>query len=304
MAGSPRHIAVVALRRSGTTALWRLLRQDTRYTCYDEPFSHLLHDLPAENAKKTRAEFIALYNRDPQRFREFYAPITRGEEVTGELSVGQARYLEYLLESGPVACDMTRCMGKISALHSVMPEAVLVHLFRHPVAFASSHLQPSDSFDAFGLRSKWNRRTALSRRGRFNGWGMEELASGPHYEATASLLQQVGVDLPPPDAKSPAFQRLLAVWLGAFRLAERDGSQHFGDRFLSLSFEELCESPAAALANIQDLAGVERFEIEASWLKSASRGLQPNSPEWAAGAREVGFDDAEMARFFSGGVAP
>lgn len=298
MVASPKHIAVVALRRSGTTALWNLLRQDRRYTCYDEPFSRLLHDLPAENQKRTRAEFIALYNRDPQRFRDLYAPISRGEEVTREFSEGQVQYLQYLLDSGPVAFDVTRCMGKIRALHEAASDAVLVHLFRHPVAFASSHLQPSDSFDPFGLRKSWNHRTALQRKRRFNGWGMEELTRGIHFDATAALLSEAGVSLPKLASNVPAFHRLLAIWLGAFRLAESEGRECYGDQFMSLSFEELCSEPAVNISQIQDLAGIARLSIDSSWLKPASRGLRPDSEKWAEGARSVGFSADEMARFF------
>lgn len=299
MTGTPRHIAVVALRRSGTTALWRLLRQDTRYTCYDEPFSHLLDDLPADNEKQTRAEYIELYEHDPERFRSLYAPIRRGEEVSRQLTAAQERYLKFLLEGGPVAFDTTRCMGKIPALHSVIPGAVMVHLFRHPIAFASSHLQPSDSFDPLGIRKSWNRRTALTRRGRFNGWGMEELARGPHFAATSALLANVGVRLPTPGERVPAFYRLLAIWLAAYRLAERDGRQSYGERFLSLSFEDFCREPDLWTARIQDLAQVDRTSLDASWLKRASKGLQPGAPQWAEGARWVGFNEEELDRFFS-----
>src|SRR5262245_38182699 len=101
------HIAIVALRRSGTTTLWRLLRQDKRYRCYDEPFSRLLVNLPAENKKRVWAEFIELFNRDPARFRATYAPIPRPEEVTRGLTDRQRAYLEFLTREGPTVFDET-----------------------------------------------------------------------------------------------------------------------------------------------------------------------------------------------------
>ncbi len=299
MTGTPRHIAVLALRRSGTTALWSLFRQDTRFTCFDEPFSQLLKDLPKDNEKRTRAEYIELYERDPERFRSLYAPISRKDEVARQLSQAQERYLRYLLEAGPVVFDTTRCMGKIPALHNVIPDAVMVHLFRHPTAFASSHLQPSDSLDPLGVRKRWNARTALTRRGRFNGWGMGELARGPHFAATSALSADVGVKMPEPTERVPAFYRLLAIWLAAYRLAERDGRQYYGERFLSLSFEDLCYKPDVWIARIQDLAQVGRLSLETSRLKQASKGLQPGAPQWAEGARWVGFNEEELDRFFA-----
>lgn len=302
MVTTPRHIAVVALRRSGTTALWNLLRRDDRYTCFDEPFSHLFHDLPAENAKRTRAEFIGLYNRDPARFRELYAPITRGEEVTRGLTEKQVAYLKHLLEGGPTAFDVTRCMGKIPALHEVAPEGVLVHLYRHPVAFASSHLLPSDSFDPLGLRGRWKRKTALTRSGGFNGWGMEELLRTDWLDRTNELLAEVEVAIPAADKRVPAARRLLGMWLGAFRLAEREGRQLYGERFLSLPFEDFCAAPQDALTAIQELAESEPTKFDTSYLRPASSGLDVENPAWPAMARDAGFDADEMTRFFGAGA--
>lgn len=301
MTTTPRHIAVVALRRSGTTALWKLLRQDDRFACYDEPFSHLLGDLPAGNVKQTRDEFIAKFERDPAKFRALYAPITRREEVTRGLTGEQTEYLRYLLADGPTIFDVTRCMGKIPALHGIIPEAVLVHLFRHPVAFASSHLLPSDRLDVRGLRKRWNRATALDRATRFNGWGMEELLRCEWLDRTNELLGEVGVQLPPKSDKVPAAQRLLAGWLGGFRLAEREGRALYGDRFLSLSFEDVCRDPATTVATIQKLADAPERPLDTSGIRSSSGGIRPDDKRWLELAREAGFTGEECARFFPEG---
>jgi len=295
---TPRHIAVVALRRSGTTTLWRLLRQDRRYRCYDEPFSPLLEDLPAEGKKQVRAEFISLFNRGPAEFRAAYAPIRRHEETTRTLTAAQKSYLRFLAAETPIAFDETRCMGKIAELHDVLPEAVLVHLYRHPAAFATSHLLPSEGHPFWGLRALFNRRTLFDRSFGYNGWGMEDLSRTDCVETTRALLAEVGVPLPPRSERVPAAQRLLALWLGAFRLAEREGPRHFGPRFLSLAFEDLCAEPAARLAEIHALAGIAPSGVDVSGIRPASPGLAGSDPRWRALAVEAGFDPAELARFF------
>lgn len=302
MTSVPRHIAIVALRRSGTTAMWRLLRQDDRFICFDEPFSRLHSQLPEDNKKRTRSELIELYNRDPDHFRQTFAPIHRGEETARGLSQEQRAYLEFLVSGGPAVFDTTRCMAKIPDLKEMLPEAVMVHLFRHPAAFVSSHMLPSDRKDLLGLRSRYNHWSFFSRTGRFNGWGMEELTRTPHADQTAALFAEVGVRLAPPSQTVPAFQRLLAIWLGAYRLAETEGVAEFGDRFLSVSFEDFCARPAAHLGALHDMAGASRRDLDYSWLKPAKPGFAISNPAWSRAALDVGFNRDEMARFFPSGA--
>lgn len=294
----PHHIAIVALRRSGTTTLWRLFRQDRRYRCYDEPFSRLLGDLPAEGTKQVRTEFIELFNRDPAKFRAAYAPILRSQETTREMTPAQKSYLRFLAADMPIVFDETRCMGKIAELRDVLSEAVLVHLHRHPAAFATSHLLPTDGHKFWGLRALVNRRTFFDRSYGYNGWGMEELSRTDHVETTRALLAEVDVALPPRTKRVPAAQRLLTLWLGAYRLAEREGPRHFGARFVSLGFESLCADPAASLAAIYARACVPPCSIDVSGVRPAAPGFAVNDPRWRALAAEAGFDAGELARFF------
>lgn len=298
MSEHPRHIAIVALRRSGTTTVWRLLRQDRRYRCYDEPFSRLLGDLPAEGRKQVRAEFIELFNRNPEEFRAAYAPILRSQETTRAMTSAQKSYLRFLAAEMPIVFDETRCMGKIAELKDVLPEAVLVHLYRHPAAFATSHLQPTDGHKFRGLRALLNRRPFFDRASGYNGWGMEELSRTEHVETTRALLAEVGVALPPRTTRIPAAQRLLALWLGAYRLAEGEGPRHFGTRFVSLAFESLCADPSAGLAAIYAPAGVPPCSIDVSGVRPAAPGFAVDDPRWRSLAAEAGFDAGELARFF------
>jgi hypothetical protein len=291
-----RHIVILALRRSGTTALWRLFRQNAAYSCFDEPFSRLLVKLPRENVKGVRREFIELFNRDPAQFRGIYAPILRGEETAPGMTDSQAAYLRFLLCGGPTVIDVTRCHPKIAELHREMPGAVFVHQYRRPAAFASSHLLPSERADFLGVRSFWDRRVFFTRTRGFNRWGMEELLRKPHAETTRRLLGAEGVKLPPDG--SPAVALLLAHWLGCHRLAEREGPRLFGSRFVSLGFEEFCGNPKKFLNDIYRLAEAEPFETDFSDIRNPGSPFQPEDPRWRSLAAEVGFSREEIEKFF------
>lgn len=296
MSADQRHIIIVALRRSGTTALWRLFRQDAGVTCYDEPFNPKLAELPAEHPKGTRAELIALYRRDPQRFRAAFAPMPRADEVATEFSPAQDDYLRFLTAGGPTVIDTTRCLAKIPALAKVMRGAVLVHLYRHPAAFASSHLLPSQGGNR--LRAAWRRKRFFDRTRGFASWGMEDLLRPPIAARTHALMVEEGIA--PPPASARAVDKLLALWLLAFRRAEREGRAQYGARFLSLSFEDFCTDPQAHLACIRTMAGAGPFDFDVSALHAANPGHSPGDPRWAAAAARAGFAPEELARWFGG----
>lgn len=295
-----RHIVVVALRRSGTTALWRLLRQDPRHTCYDEPLSPLLARLPANNAKGTWDEFIALRARDPGLWAARFAPVPRAEELAPGLTAAQAAYLRFLAAAGPVVIDETRATGKLAGLRAVFGPAVCVHLYRHPVAFASSHMIASQNRRPF--RRQLHRAAFFRRWGYFDHWGMEQFWRPPLAADTRARLAREGVI--PPGPRAPAIHKLLALWLASYRRLEREGPQLFGPRFLSLPFEAFCDAPVAHLDRLYGLAGRRPFAIDAGALHPARPGHRTEDPRWRAGARAVGFDAAELARFFPapGGV--
>ncbi|PYG25488.1 sulfotransferase [Pelagimonas varians] len=291
---SPRNLIILALRRSGTTALWRTLRQDPGQTCYDEPFSMLLRDLSANNHKHTWDEFLALRDRDPAAWAACFAPIPRPEEVTPGLTPDQAAYLRYLCADGPVALDETRMTAKLPAIAQVQPDAVVLHLYRHPAAFVSSHMIASQN--KAPLRQKLHQIGFFLRPSYFDSWGMEQLYRDPILPKTKALMQTAGVIAP--RATAPAIHKLMAMWLASRRTLERDGSALYGERFISLSFEDFCARPQAHLDRIYALADRPPLTFDTSKLHSADPGFRPGDPRWRRAAQAVGFSEAELALFF------
>jgi len=297
-APGPRHIVVLALRRSGTTALWRLLRQDPRHSCYDEPFSPLLHRLPDNNAKGTWDEFIALRARDPDLWSRHFAPVARAGELHEVLTPDQAAYLRFLAADGPVVIDETRATARLPAIRAALGDALFVHLFRHPVAFASSHMIASQNPRA--LRQHLHRTAFFRRPVYFDAWGMEAFWRPALRADTHAWLAAEGVV--PPAVRAPAVHKLLALWLASYRRLERDGGRLGDAQFLSLDFEAFCAAPRRHLDDIYARAGRAPFSFDRAALHPARPGYRAGDPRWRAAAVAVGFTAAELARFFPTGA--
>lgn len=297
MRRDPRHILILGSRRSGTTAFWRLFRQLPAYRALDEPFNPVLRKLPRENVAGTRSELIGLFNADPEAFRRRFSPIAPHEETAPGMSDAQRDYLAWLLSHGPTVVDTTRCLAKVGDLHAVASEAVLVHLFRRPMAFVTSHLVPSGRRGPFGVRAAVRRLSFFLRRSGFNKWGLEDLLAGQHRDQTSRLLHDERVRGPEEGTKAVGL--LLRYWLASFRRIEREGRRRFGRRYFSLAFESFCREPEPHLGEILRAADHGPWPIDLSALRRPGPGHRERHPRWRSLARGAGFTPLEVARFFS-----
>jgi hypothetical protein len=292
----PRHIVILGLRRSGTTAVWRIFRQSEALVAFDEPFNPKLQELPAEHCKQTRKEFIEIYKRDPAAFKKYFAPVHIEQETEPGLTLDQIRYLGFLLDGvGHAVLDVTRCHNKIAALREAIGPSVLIHLFRDPVSWVSSHLIPSDRPDVLSLRRHYDTFRLFGRTSSFNHWGMEALTSGQYRSATRKLLAAQGVDLPKRNA--PAYQLLLAFWLGAFRLAERQGRNVYGEHYVSALLDDICSAPDHFIEIVYSQVGLP-FRKQVSSLRSPPPPPRFDDKRWVQAAQDIGFSDAEITTLF------
>lgn len=296
MRREPRHILIVATRRSGSTPFWRVFRQVPAYTALDEPFNPVLRKLPRENPAGTRRELIELFRTDPEGFGSRFSPIGPQQETAPGMTAEQRGYLDGLLSHGPVVTDTTRCLGKIADLHTVAPEAVLVHLYRRPSAFVTSHLLPSGRRGPIRMREAIRRRSFFVRTSGFNKWGMEDLLAGAHRHNTRRLLRAVRVVIP--EAGSRAVDLLLRYWLGSFRLFEREGRRRYGRRFVSVEFERFCARPRAHVRRILRCAGFEASPVDCSAIRRPGRAYRSEDRRWTTLAAEAGFSAREVEAFF------
>ncbi|MGZ0656215.1 sulfotransferase [Coraliomargarita sp. W4R53] len=270
-----RNIFIVGLRRSGTTIFWETLRQNKSFVSFDEPFNPLLTELPLQNRKRTRDEFIEVFNRDSEAFRTNFAAIPLDEEFAPGLTALQSNYLKWLLGQfdKPAIVDFTRCTFKIEALHQIDPEAVLIHLFREPGAFATSHLIPSRSRKKLPCHTQlmdWYRKTTFfSRTGGFDSYGYENL-----YNLNRGRIFEV-------PSSASALEKLLHIAQISSTTANVVGQRFYQDTFMSLNFEDFTKNPSEALNQLFSLAGAHQFDFDLSGIRLAAERFQTGSPKWS-----------------------
>lgn len=287
-------IFILGLRRSGTTIFWEAFRQDRRLRCYNEPWNPVLRQLPVEIPNRSRREFIEVFQKDPRAFWRNFAPIELLEELQDDFSDRQIAYLRYLIDPFDSICiDETRCHFRLAALQQIVPDATVVHLFRSPAAFATSHLIPTGSGGrrANRLLTASGRVGFFTREGRYNSLGLEELI-GRHPESLFGLrLREIGLD-PAAIYALPAAGRLLAFWRLAHETLERDGPRLFGSRFVSVSFERFCREPREVVQQVYAAAGSQPPELDLTRVKPAKRAHRPDDARWRRLFEQVGLADS------------
>ena len=290
------NICIVGLRRSGTTIFWRTFRQDERLLCFDEPFNPRLYRLLEVNPKSTWDEFIAL-ERSEADFGRRYAPLQPGQEAEPGLDDAQSGYLSWLLDRGrPVLADFVRLTYKLDALRQVTPNAVVVHLHRDPASFASSHLLPSGGgWRRALLELGWRRWSFWRRRGDFNRWQLEEVIGRDPSSAFGRRFAEEGYDAARLYAL-PAVARLLAYWCLSYEVAERTGRSQFGDRFVSVRFEDFCRDPRPVVNRIYETADLETPDLTLDHLRPASGPFRPEDERWNRWLKVLGMDHVALER--------
>ena len=246
---------IVGLRRSGTTAFWQWFRADSRWRCFDEPFSEQLLRLPQDHEKTVWREFIDLHHQDPARFWDHYAPLHRAEELRDDLTDRQTRYLEWLLgQHDRVIVDTTRCHLKLRHLAEHTSADSVVHLHRSRRGFVTSHLLPNRSDPIGRMRKEVRKRSFFTRVNDYDGWGMQMLIGSGPGSPLSVLLDEVGYRSPLL-YDLPAAGRLMVLWDFFCRQAEESAKRHFPNRVASVRFEDFTASPGTVASQIAETLG-------------------------------------------------
>ena len=275
-------IIIVGLRRSGTTAFWECFRKDNQLCCYDEPFNPNLVELPRENCKGTRKEFISLYENNPVLFKKLYCPVYPHDETRPSFNEHQIEYFKWLLfqrqKGEAVVVDCVRINFKLEDLYRSFPNSVLVHLHRQPIAWISSHMFPSGkgTWRKY-LANIYRRMTVWHRKGFYNNWQYQEIIEREIKQGADWRAAQINAGIL---EKFPAVTRLAYFWKWAFRETEEKGRTLWGDKFISVSFEKFCTQPVPVMDKVYKTAGIEKSGIDYSHLKSANQGFIPYSVKW------------------------
>ena len=302
-------ILIVGLRRSGTTAIWQAFHSDKRITCFNEPFNPQIMNIskPDFSGGEFYQEYTDYIQKDSVKFWDSYAPIDNIYELKTGLSEQQKDYLKYLAgDHEHVLFEMTRGNYKLADLNDLFPGAILVHLYRPAASFVSSVMLPNYSKTKFSngweaiegyrrIRSKLvkiiRKITFWSRKYSGNMWGFDSLIGSSVTDAFASVLdlhQMNGDEF----YRLPAVARLLGYWKVSFEKAEEDGRRLFGDRFISLNFNDFSNNPAENLKNIYAAAGIKYVNRELDWIHKPHGAYQASHKKWVEYADILGLDRA------------
>jgi hypothetical protein len=286
-------LLISGLRRSGTTALWELMRSSPDLVAFDEPFHPGLWTGVYDNHKRTWTELTALWREGPQDLVHGVAPIRPLDELDPDLAPAQAAYLRALLaRDRPVVIDVVRGWNKLPALAEAAPSVHLVLLVRSPVPWVLSHLIPSGGTGwRFALGTAWRRFSALRRRGDFDNWQYETILRAAldrrHPVFDEPCLSPEALD------RAPAHVRLIALWWATNRHAYRMLDRHVAaDRFDLLLAEDFMTDPAGVSERLLARAGLRAGGLACSMVRPPRRDPLQSHPAWARAFARLGLPDS------------
>mgnify|MGYP003148361362 CR=1 FL=1 len=276
-------IFICTLRRSGSTVFWKTFRENTGFTCYDEPFNPGLSALPKEHKKQVLGEYINLIKKDAQLFWKKYCSISPVEENKAQLSIEQKDYLKFLLDSAEdVVIDTTRCWNKLSSLKEVLEPYphVFIHLYRDPIAFTSSHLFPSE-IKGWRLNKKF-KKEFWTKGNDYNYWKMEDvLGKTPGSAFESMVMQNLNLNLSSEQFyRAPAHVKLRLFSHIANAKMNEEGKNLFANQFMSIGFESFCKHPDLFFNLLNELTNIQSKEMNLTQIKQASEGYKSKDPRW------------------------
>jgi len=300
-------ILIAGLRRSGTSAMWRAFQFDKRIKCFNEPFNPQIMNLsnPNFSGREFYQEYTDYIRKDRVKFWASYAPIADIYEIRKGLSGQQKDYLNYLAgDNEHVLFEMTRVHYKVADLRNLFPGALFIHLYRPAASFVSSVMLPNrgerissnrevmEVYRSFRAKiAKIIRRRVFWRSKYCRNMGFDSLIGSSVTDAFSIFLNrhQINADL---FYKLPAVARLLGYWKISFDEVEKDGTRLFGDRFISLNFNNFCNAPEGVLKNIYAAAGITYVNRDLDWVHKPHGAYQSSHKKWIEYADIVGLNRA------------
>jgi len=290
------HIVIVALRRSGTTITWETFRQDKRFICFNEPFNPELSKITEKGNININyhKEFCDLYERDKNVFWEKYRSIYGIYEIQDGLSNEHEEYIRYLNNSSENTLSVfTRSNFKIKELKRIIPNSILIHLYRPPMCFATSIMLPSSgnlkrikSKSSYiknllksVIRNKIVEATFWNRQNSYNAWDYDSIIGSSPNSCFGDRLKQWGYD-PEEIYQLPAIGKLMAFWMVNYLTVEKEGRKYFGNKFISINFNDFCRQPDEILSSIYNTAGLEKPNFDVSRIHKPNIPYKQDSREW------------------------
>lgn len=289
---SPSPLIVQGAFRSGTTALFRVLRHDPGLQCYYEPLHPNLLD-HVEEADKANATHpkSSLYRefRDVPNLRQSFCSSFAGaarQVQWGKTPVALRQYLRRLIQAAPYPSmlQFNRAFWMVPCLGRLFPQAVFVHMVRDPRSVVWSRLTtacggrarlslpwigkclPLSSGNLLHVFSKYARFSAYNMH-RYFAMGREivERQKGAIFQRLKPIFQRV-------DSAAP-YVKALALWAANVHICHHQAHHWFGSRYVTIRYEDFCQSHGAIL---REIYGPLERPIPKDVLRSAETTIRSN----------------------------
>jgi len=177
----------------------------------------------------------------------------------------------------------------------------VIHLVRRARSFATSHLRSSWSKKTTWprrcvrfLRNEYNKKVFWERRDLPPGLRRDDVIGKSPFSKFGLMLDDAGYDARR-IMNSPAVVRLLAYWHYHYHFLEQHGPREFGERFMTLRYEDFASKPETTMQSLYRWLGMEQPEgVSYSDVHPPKPPYCEHDPRWKEAARIAGFSEEEL----------
>ena len=263
-------LIVQGVFRSGTTMLFRALRNDPRLRCYYEPLHPNLLDhvweATADRPDHAKSPLYAEYTSLADSLESLHdAALACHHAALGsqDAAPGLKAYLHTLTASAPcIVLQFNRSFWMTRWLHRQCPDSTFVHVVRDPRSVVWSQLTTASGqrvrmdWPLLGRRffsfSSGNLQNAFSSHAYCGAYQVSDyLTAGRQLDQTfqddvtawAQARLRAVQDARP-------FVQALALWGAQVRVCHHHARDAFGDRYQLIRYEDLCRHPPHTLNRV------------------------------------------------------
>ena len=280
------------MRRSGTTIVFDILSQDSRFDLHYEPLSagrvgalgggSKVQKLDLmEKTLQSREEFL---RENPHIVADmtafnYGAPRNPSLELESILPSVCLEYLRHLLHSKHNVIKFTRMYRKARVLADLDPKAYVVLLVRDPRNVVASYLYGRGQRR---MHKYATRELFFTRNSKMNSWKCRQFADAIAEQENRPECRNVSNWLRP-----------LIVWEYTFRHFYREAQELYGERFRLLRHEDLCADPTAETIRLYQHIGLEPDHQVVQWAAQNVRGnfteCYSDDPRWSDAFERYGM---------------
>tara|TARA_R110002020_G_scaffold268819_3_gene484093 strand:- start:34690 stop:35568 length:879 start_codon:yes stop_codon:yes gene_type:complete len=262
------NIVSQGLRRSGTTILFDILSEDTRFSSFYEPLCKGKKTIGGGSKAKqkdltlllrrARTEYCHTHNIDARNnLFNVGAPSNYKLEVLNKhINPEIVRYIKFLLEYNDNSLlKFTRATFLVEELHRLDPNAVFIHIVKHPIRWVASHICRSD----YSRPIAKDPNIFFNKHAGYNFWSQESIANLFISKTDRSLLNK------------PGYYKLLYVWKHFNKIIEENGQRLYGNNYIKVENERLYHEYEDIVKSIYMKAGLETCDNTIYWAKNNLR---------------------------------